>query len=493
MPAVTSGHPATTEAAHAVLAEGGNAFDGLVAGWLAACVVEPVLTSPAGGGFILVNPAAHTDPLEADFGSTRQRFHLGPASVATPGIVAGLLRLHQRQGQLALKACAGPALRLARGGIEITAHAAHLFNVVKDLYKATPRCAALFASPTQPGDILQPGDRFVNPELADFIEHLVAEGVRGFYEGEFAGQVSAFCVDHGGHLRREDFAAYAPIFREPYRHVEKGATFYLNPPPSLGGILIAVGLRMSAGLTASFPPSTAVAWEEWVAPIRLMSQLRAMASGEALPDGVAGMLAELLERDRPLGEALLSALPEAAGAVRQAGTTQICIADDDGNEISMTTSNGAGSGIVLPGTGFVLNNMLGEEDLLPAGLRSWRPNTRLASMMAPTLAILADGRRLLTGSGGSNRIRSTVLQVLRHVRSGMALEAAVEAPRVHWEAGQMHVEEPLLAHYPAGWESPVGHRLPNLFFGGAHSLLINGDGNVEAVGDARRGGLGLSV
>ena len=162
----------------------------------------------------------------------------------------------------------------------------------------------------------------------------------------------------------------------------------------------------------------------------------------------------------------------------------------------MTTSNGSGSAIIPKGTGFMLNNMLGEEDLQPEGLNTWKPDQRLASMMAPTLAHLSDGSRLATGSGGSNRIRSTILQILRHVidnRSG--LEEAINAPRLHWESHELHVESvaaEVLDSLPdsVGWPV-IEHSIPNLFFGGAHSVIGHKNGSFHGQGDPRRGGTAI--
>ena len=142
----------------------------------------------------------------------------------------------------------------------------------------------------------------------------------------------------------------------------------------------------------------------------------------------------------------------------------------------------------------MLNNMLGEEDLQPAGLNTWEPDTRLASMMAPTLARLADGRRLATGSGGSNRIRSTILQILRHlIDHRIPLADAVLAPRLHWENGELHAETEAAGKL-AGLAAPlpwpiIGHAVPNLFFGGAHSVECSHQGTFTGVADPRRGGV----
>ena len=198
---IAAGHPLTAEAAAHALKSGGNAFDAAVSGWLASCLTEPVLTSPGGGGFAMVspesgtprlydfftqtpgfrNPEARTLPLEADFGSTRQVFHLGAGTIATPGCVAGILKIHQDLGKLPFSECAAPAIDLSRKGLTITSHAAELLQVVSALYLSTPEAKSLFESRTHPGTCLQEKELFQNEEMGPFLEMLIKEGSRWFY------------------------------------------------------------------------------------------------------------------------------------------------------------------------------------------------------------------------------------------------------------------------------------------------------------------------
>lgn len=166
--------------------------------------------------------------------------------------------------------------------------------------------------------------------------------------------------------------------------------------------------------------------------------------------------------------------------------------DAAGNLASLTVSNGEGSGYVVPGTGVVLNNMLGEGDLNPGGFQRWPTSHRMTSMMSPSAVLWPDGRRLAVGSGGSARIRTAVLQVLVNVLDfGMGVEEAVRAPRLHCEPGRLFVEggftrdalAPLLAEHP---ERDVWNER-SLFFGGAHAVLARG-GGFEGAGDERRSG-----
>ena len=189
----------------------------------------------------------------------------------------------------------------------------------------------------------------------------------------------------------------------------------------------------------------------------------------------------------------------APGAECARGTTHMSVIDAKGDAAAMTVSNGEGCGYVVPGTGIMLNNMLGEEDLNPHGFHRWPTNRRIASMMAPTLVVDGRGRRIALGSGGSNRIRTAILQVLVNVIDyGMDLRAAVRAPRVHFENELLNLESGfrkgemvrLKAHYPnqQHWQGR------NLFFGGVHAAAVDRPHrHFEGTGDPRRGGVAVVV
>jgi gamma-glutamyltranspeptidase len=259
----------------------------------------------------------------------------------------------------------------------------------------------------------------------------------------------------------------------------------------MGGTLMAIGLSLrEPPPPAEFPFRKRDDWLHWIEPLRLMSLLRNGNPGQTLSSGEQSLLRATLQAHPDLRDALSILLPEMLPHLRSQGTTQISVMDSAGNAISMTTSNGAGSAVIPRGTGFMMNNMLGEEDLQPAGPDTWEPGRRLASMMAPVIAQLPDGARVVSGSGGSNRIRSTLLQILRHlVDRRSSLEEAVLAPRLHWENNQLHAETEAFPALPPNLEDPViEHPIPNLFFGGAHSVGTDSLGRLHGTADPRRGG-----
>jgi len=493
--AIACGHPVTAAAARAVLEEGGNAFDAAVAAACAACVAEPVLCSLGGGGYLLAAPAAGAPvaydffvdtphrrrpeaeldlhPIDADFGAVTQRFHIGLGSVATPGMIAGLFAVQADLCRLPMSRLVEPAVRAAREGVEVNALQAYIFDVVAPIYVATAGARALYG---RSGDRLpREGQRFRQPDLAATFESLAREGPSLFYAGELGAQLVEACAAGGGQLTREDLATYAVARRRPLAVTHHGARILTIPPPSRGGLLIAFALQ----LLRQAPRDDAAAWRAWLAASMRLAN-RARAEDEAsLLDG------SLLERYR----AELAGRPAC-----NRGTTHVSVVDGEGNVAGISLSNGEGCGHVLPDTGVMLNNMLGEEDLNPGGFQRWTPGTRMASMMAPTL-VEWDGRRAVLGSGGSNRIRSAILQVVTNlVDLGMAPQQAVAAPRLHVEDDLLSLEPGFAAAEEAALEG-TGLRIdrwqqPNLFFGGVHVAAAEGAAR-SAVGDPRRGGVGV--
>ena len=487
--AVAAGHELTARAAAQVLADGGNAFDAAIAGLWMACLAEPVLASPGGGGFLMAREDAngHTTlydffvqtPLQkrnpqeleffevhADFGTATQQFHIGHGASATPGFVPGLYAVHHDLGSMPMERLLEPAIAAARGGVVTTRFQAFLAQVVEPILTATETGRAQFAPV---GGLRGAGDTFNNPGLADFYEGLAADGL-DFYLGAAAERFAA-AQSESGQLRMQDFAEYRVERRMPLEIDLAGARVAVNPPPSAGGAFIAHALHGLERLADGEAATVARA-------LGASDEARLRCRGD-----VVRMLAEI-------GVAA-DAAPDGGPASR--GTTHVSVIDRAGNAASATVSNGEGNGHIAGGFGFMLNNMLGEEDVNPTGFHQWREGLRPASNMCPAVAELADGGLIALGSGGSNRIRSAVFQVLvRMVRDGLDPEEAVHAARVHVEAGHLDFEDDVAPETRTALTEafpdhrPWGER--NLFFGGVHAVRRVADGGFDAAGDARRGG-----
>jgi gamma-glutamyltranspeptidase/glutathione hydrolase len=496
-----------------ILREGGNAFDAVLAGACAACVTEPVLTSIGGGGFLLAGPAegpprvydffVHTPrkrperekveirPVYADFGTTRQEFHIGLGTCATPGFIKGLDAVHRDLATMPLREIVAPAVALAREGVVLNDFQAYVFNVVSSIYTATPGARRVYGSPGDDGRLLGAGETMIQPELADLLEVIGIEGQDLFYRGEVSRAIDELCRETGC-LTREDLESYEVRRRAPLTVDYRGARVWLNPPPASGGILIAFALTLLGGTDFAGAPFGSPTHLELMA---LVMERTNQARVDAISGGVPGeSLADAL-LDASLLERYRDEVRNRARALR--GTTHLNVMDDRGNVATLSVSNGEGSGHVVPGTGFMLNNMLGEEDLSPGGLHGWTPDERMTSMMAPTLVRFTDGGLIATGSGGSNRIRTAILQVLVNlVDHGMRVEEAVSAPRLFFERGLLSVEtgfgddavEALCRSYPKHelWDEL------NLFFGGVHTVASRG-GGFDGAGDPRRSGVSIVV
>jgi gamma-glutamyltranspeptidase/glutathione hydrolase len=500
---VASGHPETTQAACDILEAGGNAVDALVAAAWTACVVEPIFCSPGGGGHAMIRMPGRAPviadffaqtprrrrmdelefyPIHGNFGTDVQEFHVGMGAVATPGMVAGLFELQQRCGTLPMTALVEPAVHVARTGCALTETQAFALQILEPIVRATPEASAMFGLPAQDAPLPEPGTVVRNRELGDWIEQVAADGPDALHHGEQAVAIAEDAHTHGGHLTLADLAGYRVHWRRPMRWTLGDATVWSNPPPAFGGLMVAL---MTQALEHRLPPGMAFGDDAHLAALTEAMTLSEQKREQLEHPDMLDCSRRLMQTFRQLeGELRVSR-----------GTTHIGVRDAQGGFAGMTASNGEGCGRVVPGTGFMLNNMLGEEDLNRPGFHNWPLNRRLASMMAPTL-VLRGGRRILLGSGGSNRIRTAIAQVLANLMHfDLDLSEAIRAPRLHVEGRRMAIEHP----HPA-WPASVDRWLsthatdarrwpePNLYFGGVHAVADD-----EAAADPRRGGVARTI
>jgi len=474
---VAAGHPLTAEAGAAVLRDGGNAVDAAVAAMLMSWVAEPLLTGPGAGGYMLVagfadrpvlldffvaapgigcdpgQPGPELTPVVVNFGDAVQVFNCGAASVGVPGCPAGIGAAMSRWGTRRLASLAAPAAAAARAGVDVNAPQGYVFDLLEGILSSTPEAVREFGA----------RERFASAELAATIELLGREGAEPFYRGAVAEAIVDWLEPRGGLLTRADLAAYAAVERAPVWARYRGRTVVTNPPPSAGGTLIALTLAL-LDRTAG-PPS-------------LDEVVEAMERAQA--ERTDAFVAGLDEPD--FAHRFLRS--------RLGATTHISVVDDAGRACSVTCTNGEGSGIVVPGTGIHLNNIMGEEDLNPLGFHVFPAGRRMPSMMAPTI-VLRDGQvELVLGSAGSNRIRSAILQtIIGVVDRGETAAAAVEAPRLHFEDGVVYAEPGIdLAPLRAAGREVAPFRARNLFFGGVQAVERSSAGKLTGGGDPRRGG-----
>jgi gamma-glutamyltranspeptidase/glutathione hydrolase len=494
---VAAGHPLTAEAGVAVLREGGNAVDAAVAAVLASFSVESALTGFGAGGFMIVKgpqaPATLIDffvaapglgghelgdvlrPVPVHFDKkTTQVFNAGAVSCAVPGTAAGLSLALERFGSVPLPDLIGPAVHFAREGAPLNRQQAYVLRILEPIYTAEPAAREIYAPE---GHILGEGEVFRYPDLATAIERFAVEGSGAIYSGEVAEAVEDYICSRGGLLSVADLAAFEAIEREPVAATFAGNRILSNPPPSAGGILIAYSLALlersgqagTAGIVRAMSAANLAREQEFAAGLERDGFVDEFLGEESLRRALA--------RDDRLGS-----------------TTHLAVMDCDGLCASVTCSNGTGSGMVVPGTGIHLNNMLGEEDLNPLGFHQSVPGSRVSSMMAPSLVLNKGQVTAGLGSAGSNRIRSAVLQtIVNLLANGMSPQEAVDAARIHLEGGVLQAEpgtDPaLLDRIQADGGEVVRWAERNLFFGGVQIVTRDPDtGVLGGAGDPRRGG-----
>lgn len=482
---VAAGHPLSAEAGARILREGGNAVDAAVAATLASFSLESALTGLGAGGFMIVGgPGIETAvidffvaapgkgghdlteslvPVPVHFDeTTTQVFNAGAASCGVPGTAAGLALALERYGSVPMSELARPAARLAREGAPLNRQQAYVLRILEPIYTGTPEAREIYAPE---GRILGEGDVFRYPDLGDALERYGDEGAAALCSGEVPRLIEEYIVGRGGTLSVADFEEYEPIVRAPVGARYRGFEMLTNPPPSAGGILVTYSLALLDRMDGSGPVEIAEAMA---------------AANEARDEDFAEQLGQEGFARKFLDDRLGS-------------TTHLAAIDSEGLCASVTCSNGTGSGMVVPGTGIHLNNMLGEEDLNPRGFHQSDPGVRISSMMSPTL-ILEEGQvRAGLGSAGSNRIRSAVLQTTLNLLSGVEPQSAVDAPRIHLEGDVLQaepgVDEQALKKIELAGREVFRWNERNLFFGGVQIVTRDPEtGKMDGAGDPRRGG-----
>jgi gamma-glutamyltranspeptidase/glutathione hydrolase len=532
---IAAGHAQTAEAGAEIVRQGGNAVDAAVAATFASFITESALVNIGGGGIAQIyNPISgravgydffSTMPglshnghssvstidfrkVLVDFGSAQQPFYIGRGSVAVPGVVAGLCTMVEEMGTLPLPTILAPTIRMAREGVVLSDAQAYIANILAPILTDTPEIAAIY---TATGQIVA-GQPLYFTALADTLERLGQEGASLFYTGSVAQKIITDQQTQGGLLTELDLASYRVRRVEPISINYRSYTILLPPPFSSGGMLIAFVLKLLATLSLSNLSHNSAEHLQILAEVMRLTNI-ARAERKESPHQrtgyspaqahkrVADLLAEtniqryhqelkrLLTTQEKISEPILPHEP--------ANTTHVSVADADGMIVSVTTSSGENAGFVVGDTGVMLNNMLGEVDLHPNGFHRLPPGQRMMTMMSPTLVLRQGQPVLAVGSGGSNRLRSAILQVISNIIDFELPPAeAVDASRVHFEAGELQLEGGIAPQVADQLEEAgyMVNRWParNMFFGGTHAVARANKHDTDsawvAAGDSRRGG-----
>ncbi len=520
---IAAGARETVAAGAAILKQGGNAIDAAVAASFMSFIAEIGMVHLGGSGvahiydpsngrslvydFFSNVPGLNGTPpdkmdfkeVTIDFGATTQSFHLGRASVAVPGNIVGLCQMAADYGRLPLKTLLQPAITYAETNQPISAFQAGTCQLLTPIYTQTDIMRDIFV---KNGRMLQAGDPLFVPNLADTLKTLAVEGIDYACSGALAQAILADQQTNGGLLTATDLAEYRAdknqSIRLPYRDYE----ILLPPPSSSGGVLTAFTLKLLAGFdVGAFKHGSTqhlqLLYEVMVATNRArkvwdnrdrqadVQQTINKFISDDFVKAYADEVAAAIENGRPS--------PFVAEPSAPNNTSHLSVIDGDGLSVSLTTTAGESAGYVVPGTGYIPNNIMGESDLHPNGFHSRPAGQRIPTMMTPTI-VLKDGQtRLVVGSGGSIRIRSAILQVLSNLLDfNMSLHDAVNTNRVHVESDALQCEagfDPQAVYALASMGYGINRwSSRSIYFGGAHSVSRTENGRLVAAGDNRRGG-----
>lgn len=474
---IAAGHKVTANAAKLILEAGGNAVDAAIAAFLCSWVAEPCMSSGGGGAFALVmmqekeiklfdffcqtpknkRPVSEVDffPIVVDFGETKEIFHIGRGSIAVPGAIAGVFSLHEHYGTIPIKELVQPAIQVAREGVIVNDFQYLDFELLEPILRQDEKSQSLFFQEDQ---LIKVGEKMCMPELADYLDYMAREGQDSFYKGEIAQKIVAEQKALGGYLILEDFENYEVIVRSPLSFGYRNKKIYTNPFPSIGGNMIQLFLQQL---------EQQMEYSDWQTDT-------------------------YLERLFPVLQNLDLQKKTNMKSGKWGSTTHFNIVDSWGNAVSLSSTNGEGCGHFIENTNIQLNNMLGESALLPNGFHSWGLNTRLSSMMSPTMIVNQNATlETVLGTGGASRIPSAISQVIHlMIDHGLPATEAVNIPRAHFEHGQLNIEPGLkIGKLKAlSKEQLISWEQHSLFFGGVHVLQKNRE-NWLGVGDSRRDGV----
>ena len=471
---VVTVHHLATDTGVEILKQGGNAVDAAVAVGFALAVVYPYAGNIGGGGFMLIHehtgrnifidyrekaPLAATPNMYLDaHGNVIPGMSIvGYRAIGVPGSVAGLVHAEQKYGRLTLKQVMAPAIRYAADGFVLTSEEADALH--DDILTRFPASQRIFQ---RDGDFYKAGDTFRQPELAETLRHIAADPT-DFYHGSMARRIAAAVQQGGGLITAEDMAHYSVKEREPIMGSYHGYTVVSAPPPSSGGIVLVellnilgayklnplgdrtpaeMHLILEAFRRAYMDRSNYLGDPDYVhIPVeQLLSEKYADAWRASILTDKASPSATL---ERPVG---FLPPPPTVAQVRQEpmNTTHYSVVDAQGDAVAVTTTlnNGFGSGVALPGLGFLLNdemddfasrqgvpNMFG---LIQGPANAIAPGKRPLSSMTPTIVLRNGKVAMVLGSPGGGTIITTVANIFLSVADqGLNIQQAVDAPRFH--------------------------------------------------------------
>ncbi|MBY6222408.1 gamma-glutamyltransferase [Marinobacter nauticus] len=523
---VATSHTLATEVALKVLQDGGNAIDAAVTAGFALAVTQPRSGNIGGGGFLVYSPGNGDAPEAIDYRETApaaatetmfqdqdgnvvsERSRFSHKATGVPGTVAGLALALERHGTLSLSQALAPAIRLAREGFVVPHRFTEGLEQARDRLERWSATRATFYK--KDGSAPQPGEVFRQPELADTLQRIAEQGVKGFYEGETAQLIVAEMQRGEGLITLEDLRNYEPAVRQPVHGTYRGFDIYSMSPPSSGGTHIVQILNILEDYPiGEWGHNSANTIHHMAEAMKLAYADRSEYLGDtdfvAVPlkgltsKGYADQLRTSIKADkaRPASEIA----PGKPRPRESPETTHFSVVDRWGNAVSNTyTINFSyGSGITVAGAGFLLNNEMDDFSAKPGVPNAYgliggeankvEPGKRMLSSMSPTIVRKDDRNFLVTGSPGGSRIITTTLQVIMNVIDhNMNIQTAVSAPRIHhqWLPDEIRVEQGISPD-TLDLLRARGHTInTGSAMGAIQSILIGEDGTLYGGADPRR-------
>nr|WP_297460273.1 gamma-glutamyltransferase [uncultured Halomonas sp.] len=512
---VATSHFLASEVAHEVLANGGNAVDAAVVAGFALAVTQPRSGNIGGGGFMLISDEKSGEVIAIDYREkapsaayeTMFQNEQGEAvaelsrfthnASGVPGTVAGLALALEKYGTLSLAEALAPAIRLAEEGFVVPSRFVEGIKATRERLEQWDASREKFFK--DDGSLYEVGDIFRQPDLAATLKRIAEQGPREFYEGKTARLIAAEMEKHGGLMTYEDLTNYQPVIREPSHGTYRGYDVYAMSPPSSGGVHIVQMLNILEGYdigAMGFNSARTIHVMAEAMKRAYADRSKYLGDTDFVEVPLEGLTskayADELRSQIDMGEATPSEQIEPGKPLPYESneTTHFSVADDNGLAVSNTyTINFSyGSGIVVDGAGFLLNNEMDDFSAKPGVPNAYgliggeankvEPNKRMLSSMTPTI-VKKDGENfLITGSPGGSRIITTTLQILLNVIDhDMNIQTAVSVPRIHhqWLPDEIRIEQGISPDTIALLEA-MGHTVSQQdAMGAAQSIVIRDD------------------
>ena len=473
---VSTSHPLASETGIKILKQGGNAIDAAVAIAFVLGVVEQYSSGIGGGSLIMIRLADSSEVLAVDaretapLKSTRDMYlrdgeavpdlsRTGVLAGGVPGTVAGLELILKKYGTMSLAEIMEPAIHYAENGFELTQRHVNAIKSSREKLEKFPTSAKIYFSGDQLPEV---GALLVQHDLAVTLKTIASNGSHAFYKGEIAKKIVKFMEQNGGLITATDLASYQAKLRNPVYGTYRGYDVYSMPPPSSGGIHVIQILNILEGYdfrgterySAEFTHLLAEAMK-----LAFADRAHFLGDSDFVDVPVAGLISKPYaeEQRSKINTDQVLELENHGNPVpyESENTTHFSVLDQDGNAVSITqtVNTSFGSGMIIEGTGIILNNEMDDFSAQPgvpniyglvgAEANSIAPQKRPLSSMSPTLLVKDDQTFMVIGSPGGPRIITTVVQsIINVIDYGMDIQAAVDAPRIHhqWKPNKLRIE-----------------------------------------------------